>query len=60
MPKNVQDAISKAKGDQKHSEFHSKLKDLNTKIKVYKQIFDTRIPNYQKTYVKRREKWRVE
>lgn len=31
----------------KHSEFYYKIKDLKTKIQVYKNLFDTRIPNYQ-------------
>lgn len=39
---------------QKHSEFYSKLRDLNVKINVYKQIFETREPYFQKSYMKRR------
>lgn len=47
LPENVKKAIMTSKLKAKHSEFYYKIKDLKTKIQVYKNLFDTRIPNYQ-------------
>jgi len=30
----------------KHSKFYYKMKDLNWKIDLYKQVFHSRIPSY--------------
>ena len=54
LPDHVKKAIQNGKMKQKHSEFYSKLRDLNIKINVYKQIFETRVPYFQKSYMKRR------
>jgi len=46
LPENVRHAIEVGKMKAKHSEFYYKMKDLNTKIAVYKQIFDNRVPTF--------------
>lgn len=53
LPEHVKQAIKAGKMKAKHSEFYYKMRDLNTKIQVYKQIFDTRVPSYQKTHMKK-------
>jgi hypothetical protein len=46
LPAHVKDAILKGKMKAKHSEFYYKIKELTTKIHVYRHIFDNRIPEY--------------
>jgi hypothetical protein len=53
LPDHVKAAINVGKLKAKHSQFYYRMKDLNHKISLYKQIFDTRIPSYQRAFMKR-------
>ena len=44
LPDNVRAAIELSQEKSKHSEFYYKMKELNDKIRVYKKIFDNRVP----------------
>ena len=46
FPNNLQQVITNARLNSKHSDFYYKLKDLNTKINTYKSIFYERVPAY--------------
>lgn len=46
LPANVKTAVKHRQMKQKHSSFYYKMKDLNHKIQVYKQIFDNRVPSF--------------
>ena len=54
LPTNVKKAIDVGKLKAKHSQFYYRMKDLNHKITVYKQIFDSRIPAFQRAFMKKR------
>ena len=51
LPENVRHAIEVGKQKAKHSEFYYKMKDLNSKVQVYKHLFNNRIPKYQRAYL---------
>lgn len=53
LPENVKKAINVGKLKAKHSQFYYRMKDLNHKITIFKQIFDTRMPSYQRAFMKR-------
>ena len=46
LPPHVKKAMFQAKLNSKHSEFYYKLKDLNSKIGLYKNLFYNKIPWY--------------
>lgn len=48
LPAHVREAIDKVKMKNKHSDFYGRLKSLNTKIRVYQQIFYTKAPAYER------------
>lgn len=54
LPPHVKGAIDKVKAKNKHSDFYDKLKSLNTKIRVYKQIFYTKAPAYESRFYEKR------
>ena len=50
LPEPVRHAIELSELRAKHSQFYYKLKDLNAKIKIYRNIFDERQPYYYTQY----------
>lgn len=57
LPENVRQAIDTAKKNSKHSDFYGRLRSLNDKIGVYKTIFYTKAPAYERMfYEKKRQK----
>ena len=56
LPENVRQAIDTAKKKSKHSDFYNRLKSLNDKIGVYKKIFYTKTPRFEKVYQDRKRK----
>lgn len=51
MPENVRHAIDKARSKSKHSDFYAHLKTLTEKIGVYKKLFYTKRPMYERSYM---------
>jgi len=54
LPENVRQAVTNAKMSQKHSDFYYKLKDLNSKIGTYKNVFYNRIPTHERVFIARK------
>ena len=48
LPENVRHAIDVAKLKSKHSEFWYRLQTLNDKIFVFRSVFYTKMPAYQR------------
>lgn len=57
LPENVRHAIDTAKKDSKHSDFYGRLRSLTDKIGVYKTLFYTKAPAFERVfYEKKRQK----
>jgi len=56
LPENVRHAIDVAKMKSKHSEFWYKLQTLNDKIFIFRSIFYTKMPSYQRHYINKKQK----
>lgn len=54
LPENVRHAIDCARKKSKHSDFYNRLRSLNDKIGVYKKVFYTKTPNYEKAFMDRK------
>ena len=54
LPDNVRHAIDCARKKSKHSDFYNRLRSLNDKIGVYKKVFYTKTPNYEKVFMDRK------
>ena len=50
LPENVRNAIDVAKMKAKHSEFYYRLQRLSNKILVFRSVFYSRIPKFQRAY----------
>ena len=48
LPENVRQAIDTAKRNTKHSDFYGRLRSLNDKIGVYKTLFYTKAPAFER------------
>ena len=51
LPENVRNAIDIGKRNKKHSDFYYKLSDLTQKIQVYKKVFYSKTPKYEKHFL---------
>ncbi len=49
-------AVDVAKMKSKHSEFWYKLQTLNDKIFIFRSIFYTKMPSFQRNYISKRQK----
>ena len=49
---NLMNAIELRMHKQKHSDFFFKLNELNERIEVYNQIFNSRVPKFMKSRVR--------
>ena len=56
LPANVRHAVDVAKVKSKHSEFWYRLQALNDKIFVFRSIFYTKMPSYQRAFLKKKQK----
>lgn len=56
LPENVRSAIDVAKAKSKHSEFYYRLQNLNDKIFVFRNMYYSRMPTYQKIFLERKKK----
>ena len=56
LPENVRNAIDYARQKSKHSDFYNLLKSLNDKIGVYKKIFYTKTPKYERMFYDRKRR----
>jgi hypothetical protein len=54
LPDNVRHAIDCARKKSKHSDFYNRLRSLNDKIGVYKKVFYTKTPKYEKVFMDRK------
>jgi hypothetical protein len=54
LPENVRHAIDCARKKSKHSDFYNRLRSLNDKIGVYKKVFYTKTPKYEKVFMERK------
>mmetsp|Transcript_24000 Transcript_24000/g.36870 ORF Transcript_24000/g.36870 Transcript_24000/m.36870 type:complete len:101 (+) Transcript_24000:514-816(+) len=54
LPENVRHAVDVAKMKSKHSEFWYKLQTLNDKIFIFRSIFYTKMPSYQRHYISKK------
>jgi hypothetical protein len=54
LPENVRNAIDIAKTKSKHSEFWYKLQTLNDKIFVYRSVYYSKMPAYQKAFIEKK------
>jgi cbb3-type cytochrome oxidase cytochrome c subunit len=55
LPENVRNAVDLAKIKSKHSEFWYRLETLNDKIFVFRSIFYSQMPSFQKQFYKKKE-----
>lgn len=55
LPENVRNAIDIAKMKSKHSEFWYRLQTLNDKIFVYRSVFYSKMPAYQKAFIEKKQ-----
>ena len=56
LPENVRNAIDIAKMKSKHSEFWYKLEILNDKIFIFRSMFYSRMPAFQKAFLDKKRK----
>jgi hypothetical protein len=54
LPENVRHAIDVAKLKSKHSEFYYRLETLNDKIFIYRSVFYSKMPAYQKQFLEKK------
>ena len=55
MPEHVRKAIDAANLKSRNSQFYHKLSTLNDKIYVFRDVFYTRIPTYQKNFLEKKK-----
>jgi hypothetical protein len=55
LPENVRNAIDIAKTKSKHSEFWYKLQTLNDKIFVYRSVYYSKMPAFQKAFIEKKQ-----
>lgn len=54
LPDNVKQAIDKAQSKAAHSDFYYRLQTLNDKIYVFRNVFYTKVPSYQKAFYEKK------
>ena len=55
LPENVRNAIDIAKTKSKHSEFYYKLQTLNDKIYIYRSVYYSKMPAYQRAFIEKKQ-----
>ena len=56
LPENVRHAVDVAKMKSKHSEFWYRLQTLNDKIFIYRSVFYSKMPAFQKVFLEKKQK----
>ena len=54
LPENVRNAIDVAKVKSKHTEFWHRLEILNDKIFIFRSMFYSRMPAFQKAFLEKK------
>jgi hypothetical protein len=56
LPENVRHAIDLSKKKSRHSDFYNRMAAVNEKIAVYKMIFYSAAPSYEKQFLENKRK----
>ena len=56
LPENVRHAIDVAEMKQKHTEFWRRLQTMNDKIYVFRSVFYSKMPSYQRAFYEKKQK----
>lgn len=56
LPPNVRNAIDLAKMKSQHSAFYYRLQTLNDKIFVFRSIFYSKMPSFQRTFLQKKQR----
>ena len=56
LPESVRKAIDIAQKKQRHSDFYYRLETLNDKIYIFRSIYYTNMPSFQRAFMEKKRK----